>query len=401
MSFPIRKKHVNLGFTLLELLIVMGVLATLFAIVLIAVNPAEQTSRALDYSTEATAEDYIGANLQFFIANHALPWKNDTNCLSEISSGNYLANMPHCIHDVVNNGTLEASYGQKTELKNIYVNKCGDTAVLCYNPKSKIENADAETRYTKFGVNQPGCPAANGNSTDCYWCKPVMQSASCNMNPSPTPSLAPTTPPLPTATNTPTPLAFPQLVPGYANVQSKFFKTYAVYFFDYPGFPPPAGGWDLHLSLNPDFSGDWTQTNLSFGIPSQYGPEGPGNASYTAYRKITMKYVGFASTPANTGVYDLSNCGKTLYYRIANYYNNSATNKLVGPTYTAKFDCTTKVGVVDPPLSWYTVYDQLNGVQKQYDPSWDFDKSGSIDWVDYWLGAFSTKTRYGGWQPPE
>jgi hypothetical protein len=86
---------------------------------------------------------------------------------------------------------------------------------------------------------------------------------------------------------------------------------------------------------------------------------------------------------------------------VANYYNPSATNQLVGPSYTGVIDCTTHVGVVDPPLSWYTVYNQWTGQQKQYDASWDFDGSGAIDWTDYWLGAFSTKTRYGGWQPPE
>jgi hypothetical protein len=138
----------------------------------------------------------------------------------------------------------------------------------------------------------------------------------------------------------------------------------------------------------------------SFGIPSEYGPTGT-NISYTAYQKITHKYVGFTSTVQNTGVYSLSNCGKTMYYRIANYYGPNATDKKVGPTYTATFDCTTHVGMVDPPNSWFDVWSYQTYQQKQYNPVWDFDHSGEIDWVDYWLGAFSTKTRYGGWQPPE
>lgn len=384
----------QLGFTLLELLVVCGMLAILFGIVLIALNPFEQTNRAKDLSVKIAAQDFVSATIQFLLEEKKLPWDLNVDCNTELTTGGTLSDMPHCLSELIESETLSETYRKSDETEEIQVRKCDDSVVLCYNPKSKKEYALTEVHYTKYGVNDPGCPGAKG-SGECYWCKPVQGNKSCTEPPSPTPTAAPVQ-----STATPTP-SLPVLVPGYENDESKFLKTYAVYFFEYPGFPPPPGGWNLHLSLNPDFSGDYTQTNKSFGIPSQYGPEGPANASYTAYRKITNKYVGFASTPANTGVYSLSNCGKTLYYRIASYYNDSATDKKVGPTYTATFDCTTKVGVVDPPLSWYSVYNQVSGTQVKYERSWDFDNSGTIDWVDYWLGAFSTKTRYGGWQPPE
>ena len=221
-----------------------------------------------------------------------------------------------------------------------------------------------------------------------------------NGNPNqPTPSPQSTS--TPTATPAPTATPLPNIVPGYANDQSKFFQTYAVYFFDHPGFPPSGAGWNAHISLNQDFSGDYTQTYRMFGIPSHYSQDAPLNQSYAALRSITNKYVGFASTPAGIGPYTAANCGKTLYWRIANYYNPNATDKKEGPTYTATFDCTTKVGMVDPPLSWYSVLDMLTYQQKYYAPTWDFDQNGVINFTDYWLGAFSTKTRYGGWAPPE
>ncbi|MGI8419740.1 MAG: type II secretion system protein, partial [Candidatus Levyibacteriota bacterium] len=351
------KKTSILGFTLIELLVVIGVLAILLSITLIAINPAEQLHQSEDVSDKTASDDFIKANVDYFTSANALPWNKNAFCASELAAGGTLASMSDCVHELVQGGKLEQSESQSQQLKDIYASKCGSSAVLCYNPKSKKENEDAETKYDKFGNNNPTCPVANGTSPDCYVCRPIMNINDCVIGATPTPTMTPfpTNTPIPntTATPTPTPLptatptpAFPQIVPGYANVQSKFLKTYAVYFFDYPGFSPPPGGWDLHLSLNSDFSGDWTQTNKSFGIPSQYGPEGPANSSYTAYRNITMKYVGFASTPSNTGVYSLSNCGKTLYYRIANYYSDTATNKLVGPAYTATFDCTTKVGMV-------------------------------------------------------
>lgn len=207
--------------------------------------------------------------------------------------------------------------------------------------------------------------------------------------------------PTPSPSPSPSPSAYPQLVPGYGNVESKFFETYAVYFFDRPDFPPPGGGYSAHLSLNPDFSGDYTQTYKNFGIPSCYGQDAPPNISWDALKKLTGKCVGFASTPSYYAIYNRSNCGKTIYLRIANYYANDATDKKVGPTYSAKFDCTTKVGMVDPPTSWYSVWDYATQKQKKYEAVWDFDQNGTIDWTDYWLGAFATKIRYGGWAPPE
>ncbi len=239
----------------------------------------------------------------------------------------------------------------------------------CYCRSSHTDNGNGNGGYNNGG--------GSGNLT----------------TPSPNPS--PTSTPLPTATPT------PQTIPGYANDQTKFFQTYAVYFFDYPGFPPPAGGWSTHISLNPDFSGDYTQTYRNFGIPSAYSQDAPLNQSYAALRTITKKYVGFTSVTTGITPYSSSNCGKTIYWRIANYYNPNATDKKEGPTYTAILDCTTKVGIVDPPLSWYSVFDMLTYQQKQYQASWDFDHNGIINFTDYWLGAFSTKIRYGGWTPPE
>lgn len=199
------------GFTLVELLIVLGILGVLLGTTLTAVDPYEQASRARDFSTKATAQDFIIANINYFVFNKALPWKKDSNCLAELTAGGTLDTMPDCAEELIQEGVLKDKYLASSEVKDIYVNKCGDTAVLCYNPRSKIENKDAETRYSKFGVNEPGCPAANGDSRDCYWCKPVTRSDSCVMGQSPTP----------TGAITPTSGAsYPQLVPGYPNVSS-------------------------------------------------------------------------------------------------------------------------------------------------------------------------------------
>ncbi|MEO6508773.1 MAG: LamG domain-containing protein, partial [Patescibacteria group bacterium] len=86
----------------------------------------------------------------------------------------------------------------------------------CYDPSSKVENTDAESRYTKFGVNQPGCPGQS-DDVECYWCRPLVNTPSCNLDGSPTPIptanpslpvVIPTSTPIP-PTATPTPIVNP------------------------------------------------------------------------------------------------------------------------------------------------------------------------------------------------
>lgn len=217
--------------------------------------------------------------------------------------------------------------------------------------------------------------------------------------PSPTPTQTPTpTPTLPVQPTNP-PINYDTIVPGYHIDQSKFFKTYAVYFFDHPGFAPSGAGWNMQISTRSDFTASYPDQLTSYGIPSSYGQDAPLNDSYAALRNITNKYVGFTSIIPYD--YNQNHCCQTIYWRITNFYNPSATDKKYGPTYTGVIDCTTKVGMVDPPLSWYAVFDYGTYKQKYYEPLWDYDKNGVINWMDYWLGAFSTKFRSGGWQPPE
>jgi len=193
---------------MVELLIVMGVLAVLLGMTLIAVNPFQQINKAKDVSTKAIAQDYIAATVHYYIAEKALPWRTNTACMNELTTAETLADMPSCISELVKGGQLEASYKNTTELKDIHINACGSSAVLCYNPKSKQENEDAETVYTKFGVNNPGCPGHTGTSPYCYWCKPIMQTADCpgGSMPTPTQGITPTAVPtvVPTATAAPT-----------------------------------------------------------------------------------------------------------------------------------------------------------------------------------------------------
>lgn len=342
------------GFSLLELMIVLAILAILYGVVMMFYS-----NKPLSNSRDEVRKRDIDAIAEAYTAQAA-----DKNTYGPLTNANFAQGR---LPTPPEGGEYQGLLTQNSEDFKV-------CAVLDAEKNKSLNcliNSDNPNCYCRSSHPDNG----NGNGGH--------NNGGGDESPSPSPSSPP----------------WANLVPGYAIDQSKFFQTYAVYFFDYPGFPPPPGGWDMWLSLNPDFSGDYTQTIRVFGIPDSYSQDAPLNVSYAALRSITSKYVGIASI-TNYPMYN-NNCGKTVYWRITNYYSDSATDKKVGPTYTGVIDCNTKVGVVDPPTSWYSVYNQVTNTQIKYDPNWDFDKNGKIDWTDYWLGTFSTKFRAGGWQPPE
>ena len=107
------RKRKRRGFTLLEFLIVAGILAVILGITLIAINPVEQSSRASDTSAEITAMDFIHASVQHFAEVNMPPWQADPDCLTQLTAGGTLADMPDCIAVLTKGGNLDAEYRAK------------------------------------------------------------------------------------------------------------------------------------------------------------------------------------------------------------------------------------------------------------------------------------------------
>lgn len=64
----------NYGFTLVELLIVIGLLGAIALIVISAINPIEQSNRARDTRYKADAGQLISAIDRYFVTQSAFPW---------------------------------------------------------------------------------------------------------------------------------------------------------------------------------------------------------------------------------------------------------------------------------------------------------------------------------------
>lgn len=192
------KKFHSSGFTLIELLIVIGILAVILSIVLIAVNPFEQINKSGDVSINSVATDFVSAVNYFYTDQKTYPWLNDPTCLNELAKAQTLTDIPTCIKDLTGGGQLQTSYLAANETANIYVTECNNAVALCYNPQSQQFNENSNTKYTKNGVLEPGCPSSNGISKNCYTCSFSSNSAQeCfqALNPNGTLAVIPSPPP--------------------------------------------------------------------------------------------------------------------------------------------------------------------------------------------------------------
>ena len=74
LKTTLRDKKFNLGFTLVELLIVIGLLGAIALIVIAAINPIEQANRARDTRFKADGGQLISALDRYFTGGSQFPW---------------------------------------------------------------------------------------------------------------------------------------------------------------------------------------------------------------------------------------------------------------------------------------------------------------------------------------
>lgn len=179
-------KTIQKGFTLVELLIVIGLLGAIALIVIAAINPLEQTNRARDTRFKADGSQLIAAIDRYFATKNEFPWVTanlPAGSTNETSIGYVSASYQGigiCGATCSADGTLITNLELKTEFRNrdfvtattadkqLFVGKdsgASSSEYACYIPMSKTTREKSCTDGKVFTLSASGTRSAVATGT--------------------------------------------------------------------------------------------------------------------------------------------------------------------------------------------------------------------------------------------
>lgn len=182
------------AFTLIELLIVIGVLGILAAGLLAAVDPFEQLKKARDANNRNAVIELHNAYTRYYATHGSLPWDYSgasAGCVAAligfnrggVQTGQTVTTLDPCILDLEGDGELKTGFTQALggQADKMFTASPGTTQVfVCFSPEGKGLWKDTQNKYSSNGVDISGVgeacetggakPAIPDSPASCYWC---------------------------------------------------------------------------------------------------------------------------------------------------------------------------------------------------------------------------------------
>jgi len=176
----------NLGFTLVELLIVIALIAILSVAVLATINPIEQSNKARDAAQKNDAAEVLGAYERYYTSANAYPWGapgiagvGATTIVSTDPNFGVVGAAAGSNGVLFTTSELKSSFGAKvpfsttaTKVDLMYVyNNGSDSNYVCYVPKAQANRSKyGDLRcLTGSTLLEPGDGCTSITSTSDHW----------------------------------------------------------------------------------------------------------------------------------------------------------------------------------------------------------------------------------------
>jgi prepilin-type N-terminal cleavage/methylation domain-containing protein len=172
------------GFTMIELLIVMAIIALISIAVMVILQPMEQLKKARDKARLGDARELLTAYDRYFTSYQRYPWDESTVAFAN-KPGVMIAVQPGYVADTDNSwyliemNEIKPNFFTRTALRNnelvVSMSASGNESV-CFEPESKSGRsggmAPIKTRFNTVPSPTHDCDLAYGSSTECFVCLP-------------------------------------------------------------------------------------------------------------------------------------------------------------------------------------------------------------------------------------